>query len=711
MRTLVLIIVMTVSVMTAHGANRYWLGVTTSFNNTSNWSTSSGGASGASIPGSADIAIFDGAGLGNCTFDANVNVAGISVLVGYTGTISQGAFTFTIGTSNAIFSGGTFLGGSVNITCNGSLTISGSAFTSTNGTLTINNSVSFILSSGSFNNNGGTINFASGAKTITGNITFNNLTFTGGPLPCTINNTLTVNGTLTIAGALSVTLNNGTIEAKGDISIPSTSVFGGGTANLIINGTSNQTITGPGTTDGQGRLANVTINKASGNLNLVNTISVAGNWTYTTGTVNAGTSRVFFYTTGDIDATGTSTTMTFYNLRINGTSITRTLIGDINVSNNFDLAGSARVLLNGNTCNITANSTSGITTTAFNYFVSEATNNSGKIKWNIGSTTGSYIFPFGSSSGTKIPFTFQLTAGNAGNVTVSTYPTASDNTPYPTTPDNVTNVNNTSGDNSTNVIDRFWQIDKDGASGTANLTYTYLDAEVTGGVIGNENLLVAQRYNTTGNSWDVPLASQTANVATNTVFEPNVTLFSPRTLVISTNLLPIELISFYAKKSDNERIVELHWTTASETNNDYFTIERSKDGINWEYVVNIQGAGNSSSTLNYETGDLTPYSGISYYRLKQTDFNGTYEYSSIVSINLSEEFDNVSVYPNPASSFINIFGRDIYLVNIINMKGVVFLTNVSSGLISTNDLPNGIYILEIMGKDDKIIYKRLVINK
>jgi hypothetical protein len=145
-------------------------------------------------------------------------------------------------------------------------------------------------------------------------------------------------------------------------------------------------------------------------------------------------------------------------------------------------------------------------------------------------------------------------------------------------------------------------------------------------------------------------------------------------------------------------------------NTNSFTIF-SKDGINWEYVVNIQGAGNSSSILNYETEDLTPYSGISYYRLKQTDFNGTYEYSSIVSINLSEEFDNVSVYPNPASSFINIFGRDIYLVNIINMKGVVFLTNVSSGLISINDLPNGIYILEIMGKDNKIIYKRLVINK
>lgn len=701
MKRILFFIFMLINNTIMFGADRYWLGTTTSFNSTSNWSTTSGGASGASVPGSSDIAIFNLGGVGNCTFDVNVNVAGISVLSTYTGIISQGAFTFTIGTSNATFSGGTFTGGSQAITSNGTLTISGTAFTSTSNTLTINNAVSFVLSNGSFSDNGGTVNIASGAKTITGNITFNNLIFTGGPTSVTISNTLIVTGTLTIAGGFSVTLNNGTIEARGDISITSTSVFGGGTGTLLINGTNNQTMTGPGTTDGQGRLPNVTINKSSGTLNLVNTISVAGDWTYTDGTVSAGTSRIFFYTTGNIDATGTSSTMTFYNLRINGTSIIRTLLGNITVSNNFDLAGSASVLLNGYTCNITASATTGISTTVSNYFVSESTNNSGKIIWNIGSTTGSYVFPFGTASGNRIPFTFQLTSGNAGNVTVSTYPTASNNTPYPISPDSVKNVDRRQSDNSSNVIDRFWQIDKDGASGTATLTYTYHSSEVSGGVVGNESLLVAQRYNKSDNSWDSPLTSQTASSATKTVIEPSVTLFSPRTLAISSSiLLPITLQFFNATlESDNS--VKLKWATTSETNNDFFTIEQSSDGYNWVPIISIDGAGNSSQTQHYETTHRSPLLGISYYRLKQTDFNGEFEYSKIITVSCGEaKLNDIKTYPNPATNELTMeITGNMESVNfeIINSTGeVVYKGNFNEKItLQTSSFEAGIYLIKL----------------
>ncbi|MCK4664139.1 MAG: choice-of-anchor J domain-containing protein [Bacteroidales bacterium] len=95
--------------------------------------------------------------------------------------------------------------------------------------------------------------------------------------------------------------------------------------------------------------------------------------------------------------------------------------------------------------------------------------------------------------------------------------------------------------------------------------------------------------------------------------------------------LPVELISFSCKYHNYNVI--LKWTTASEFNNDYFTIERSKDAIEFEIIEIIKGAGNSNNILNYETSDINPFFGTSYYRLKQTDYNGKYSISNIVSIN------------------------------------------------------------------------------
>src|SRR5690554_3697278 len=100
--------------------------------------------------------------------------------------------------------------------------------------------------------------------------------------------------------------------------------------------------------------------------------------------------------------------------------------------------------------------------------------------------------------------------------------------------------------------------------------------------------------------------------------------------VSASSSLPIELITFDAYKKDRE--VELIWKTASELNNDYFTIERSADGFVWENLQTIQGAGNSTQVLDYAWTDLSPYAGISYYRLKQTDYDGTTEVFNIVSV-------------------------------------------------------------------------------
>ncbi len=92
----------------------------------------------------------------------------------------------------------------------------------------------------------------------------------------------------------------------------------------------------------------------------------------------------------------------------------------------------------------------------------------------------------------------------------------------------------------------------------------------------------------------------------------------------------------------------MKWSTASEKNNDYFTVEKSKDAQVFEFVEEVNGAGNSTDIIDYITFDNNPYTGLSYYRLKQTDFNGEYSYSNVVAVEFSEDASDVLIYPNPA---------------------------------------------------------------
>jgi hypothetical protein len=162
---------------TLYSANRYWIssGGTANFNNPSNWSITSGGTGGASAPGASDIAIFNGSGVGPCTINAASNVAGISILAGYTGTISfNSGITLTIGASGFSQASGTFTGNNGNITLNGSFSLSGGTFTSTSGNLTITGGYTY--SAGTFNHNSGTVTF-NGTQNFSGNMTFYDVVF------------------------------------------------------------------------------------------------------------------------------------------------------------------------------------------------------------------------------------------------------------------------------------------------------------------------------------------------------------------------------------------------------------------------------------------------------------------------------------------------------------------------------------------------------
>ncbi len=174
--------------------------------------------------------------------------------------------------------------------------------------------------------------------------------------------------------------------------------------------------------------------------------------------------------------------------------------------------------------------------------------------------------------------------------------------------------------------------------------------------------------------------------------------------------LPIELVSFDIIENEKQQ-VKINWRTATETNNDFFTIEKSKDARNWEVVGKINGSGTSSSELNYEFQDENPFIGLSYYRLKQTDFDGEFEYSSIKSITLENTFSSIKVYPNPTNGLITIEGgsSDLEEFSIINSLGQIVTDKVAIGEISEgkiqlnlSKLPNGFFLVTTKNESYKI---------
>ena len=137
------------------------------------------------MPGSTDVAIFDGTNSKNALINANANVAGVAMNVGYTGTITQGAgFTLTVGSSSFSQGAGTFQGGTANITLNGGFSLSGGSFTATSATLTVTGDFTH-SAGGLFLHNSGTVSFATSTATVDVAVSeaFYNVTFASGTTP------------------------------------------------------------------------------------------------------------------------------------------------------------------------------------------------------------------------------------------------------------------------------------------------------------------------------------------------------------------------------------------------------------------------------------------------------------------------------------------------------------------------------------------------
>lgn len=162
--------------------------------------------------------------------------------------------------------------------------------------------------------------------------------------------------------------------------------------------------------------------------------------------------------------------------------------------------------------------------------------------------------------------------------------------------------------------------------------------------------------------------------------------------------LPIELLAFTAEvRSD---VILLNWLTATEINNDYFTIERSADLNSWEQVGMVQGAGTTSMGREYSLTDHFPMPGVSYYRLKQTDFDGTFEYFAPVAVSFDQTSEiDFKVLKNGSSWTVVLSGDSNYHVEVYTLSGYRLFTAAGSHNLS---IPNPQQTVVIRVLNDKL---------
>lgn len=174
--------------------------------------------------------------------------------------------------------------------------------------------------------------------------------------------------------------------------------------------------------------------------------------------------------------------------------------------------------------------------------------------------------------------------------------------------------------------------------------------------------------------------------------------------------LPVELSYFNATLNRAEE-VELDWETNSEFNNDYFQLERSADTKNWESIDQIPGAGTTEFISSYQAIDPKPMNGTSYYRLKQVDFDGQFEYSEIKSITLhNSDVKDISIFPVPASDLLYIQGVEqmasFQVFNNVGMQLQVPYTLQGAQLkLDISRLDAGIYFFKVSNGQTKVSRK------
>lgn len=348
------------------------------------------------------------------------------------------------------------------------------------------------------------------------------------------------------------------------------------------------------------------------------------------------------------------------------------------------------------------------------------------VKWDITNLTGSYMIPFYDSTDSQyIPYTLGIgTAGSSGgSIKFSTWhtPNANDSAANIYLPSDVTQFGNPNDDYY--AVDRFWVIDANsyGTKPTpSSMSFNFGITEEQGLNNITDTRLKAQRFNSTTNHWGdiAPYAGYSApqNVVTGAVTTAN--FFRSWTLTDSTHPLPIVLLSFTAECKGSNK-VDIKWETVTEINNHFFTVEKSHDGTNFFDLTTVPGAGNSNSPLNYSATDNSPYPDITYYRLKQTDYNGVFTYSPLAITQCgTDEFYIVRLSPNPSTQTTTLlFNSDFdgpYNLTVYDVLGNKIINQNNTAIKGPNqitmdftNLAHSVYLIKL-GNDKKSITRKII---
>jgi hypothetical protein len=425
-----------------------------------------------------------------------------------------------------------------------------------------------------------------------------------------------------------------------------------------------------------------------------------------------GASNGFAISTGTVEYNGTNQNVgsgTYYTLMISGSG-TKILTGDVTVNNIFDLHTAGYVDLNGHKLTINNWADGHIpTTTADRYII----------------LNGGTITVNGVNAGETIQFPMSLSTAQTDYCRVDVL--NNDNAHTTFTISNVFNYSNDLGtssggtQNTTNWVNLTYDI----TSLSTNAVNT-LFWEKTKELPGlTRNLLQMNHHN--GTSWEKRGTSGPA-----TIFYSNgaITIYS---ISAATNhytshgvgndgsTLPIEMSSFTVQKEANN-LVKLNWVTQTEINNNYFNVERSLNGVNWESINSYKGAGTSTVSHSYTSNDTKPSNGINYYRIKQTDFDGHYTYSSVKNIDIEIDSLMFDVFPNPGladDQRIIIQGKSsgTITINVNDIEGRL----ISSGTIEISKTKMEIRLSEFctlkpgtysisFSLNDRIINKKIVVQ-
>lgn len=244
-------------------------------------------------------------------------------------------------------------------------------------------------------------------------------------------------------------------------------------------------------------------------------------------------------------------------------------------------------------------------------------------------------------------------------------------------------------------------------TGQAAMSQNFLSSVLFKTANGGPLSLSGNTYNGSASSFGYVSGTTYSDAATLTRFGFNSMTFyetppsstTGRQTQSSSVILPITLTSFTAVPNGDN--VSLSWTTASETNSSFFSVERSSSSI-FQEIKKIVAKGNSITTVNYNINDNAPLQGISYYRLKEIDLDGNFYYSNIVSVNNSSSIAKISFYPTVSTSnTIHFTGNTSNeIINIFSTSGAkIFTTTLNGSSITLPTLAKGVYYIKISSAD------------